>query len=161
MVFRTVLDHVDIKYYLNKIFIAHANKFGKSKREEIVAKLYLEKICLNVIAPKIYEKSYIDTLGNAIFLAKYLKLNNSWPLKNAILIVAKQHYKRVVLCFTSQGFRFEKVDIIPYKIRKDDMVVKRLFYYKYPNIHKMYECFAYIRDVKRIYLMRRFKCHCI
>jgi hypothetical protein len=157
MVFKAVLNHIANRYHLNRIFIAPANKFDGSKREEVVGKLYLKKRgCPNVVIPRCSEKSYVDTLGNAIFLSAYLKLNNLWPLENAILIVAKEHRKRAVLCFTSQGFKFVKIDSIDYEIRKQDRVVRRLFYYKYPNIHKVYEFFAYFRDLIRINFIRRF-----
>jgi len=160
MVFRAVLNHVAKKYNSNNIYIAPANTFGKSEREEIVAKLYLEKKgCSTVIAPNFCKKkkSYIDTLGNAILLASYLKSNNSWPLNNSVLIVAKRHSKRASLCFSSQGFKFVKIESVEYRIRKKDKVVKRLFYYKFPSIHKIYEFLAYLRDVMRIYFIRRFK----
>lgn len=155
-IYRKVLDYVISTYPKYKIFLAPANDFGSRSTEQAVAEKYLKSHNIqNLITVPSIGKNYIDTLGNSKQLKEYLIQNNKWPLPPAILVIAKLHAKRAELCFKSCGFKILKVDSIDYHIPKNEYIVKRLWYYKYPFFHKIYEKLALLRDLLRITLWKR------
>ena len=150
-VFRQVLDHVAQLYRGDfAILIAPANRFGGPQTEQEAARLYLEaKGIADITAPPSPSGRYIDTFGNALLLRRWLFDHGKWPIRPITLVVAKVHAARACLCFQRVGFRVAKLDAVPYEIRKNDPIVRRLFYYRHPSLHRFYEMAATVRDFLR------------
>ena len=94
-------------------------------------------------------KKYIDTRGNARHLREWLSLRDMWPYQPIILISAKHHARRAALCFRKEGFKIAQIVSVPYAIKHDEFIVPRLWYYKHPNLHILYELLAFIYDFLR------------
>lgn len=150
-VYQAVLDSVVTAQKKNHelvIYLAPANDFGGNAPEQMVAKHYLERHGVkNIHAPTPNCNGYIDTMGNGIYLKQYMiDLGIDFPPKEAYLLVAQYHAKRAIFCFEHCGFIFEKIYAVPYNDYEKTPIVKRLFYYHYPVVHRMYECLALLRD---------------
>jgi hypothetical protein len=63
------------------------------------------------------------------------------------------HSRRATLCFSAEGFSISKVERISYRLEREP-IVPRLFYYRHPLLHRMYESVALMRDRARIALER-------
>jgi hypothetical protein len=156
-VFRAVLDAVGARYADHAIFVAPANDFGGPLPEEEVGRLYLlQKGCKHVRAPDRRaggSGGYIDTRGNAVLLREWLEEQGLWPLGPCVLVAADLHSRRATLCFTAEGFSIAKVEKISYRLERES-IVPRLFYYRHPLLHRLYESVALMRDRIRIALER-------
>ncbi len=156
-VYRAVLDAV-LDFYTTHadtvIYLAPANAFGGMVPEHISAKMYLVQrgvMADHIITCTPQLSTYIDTMGNAVFLKQHLCHNNiPVPTCNSHLFVAKYHTRRAGLCFTHCGFKFDKIHSIQYATARNESIVNRLFYYRYPVLHRVYEMLAYVRDYMRI-----------
>ena len=148
-VFKAVLDYlVEIIKNGDNVLIAPANKFGGEKFEQDVAYEYLmsiidSKSIILFKAVKNIEK-YIDTFGNALYLKESLNMNID--KKSFELVCAKYHSFRASYCFKKVGFNITKVHRVQYQI-PSKKIVRRLWYYRYRNIHILYEIVAYMRDI--------------
>jgi uncharacterized SAM-binding protein YcdF (DUF218 family) len=156
-VFRAVLDAVVTLYAAHPIFIAPANDFGGPLPEEEVGRLYLlQRGCQNVTVPDRRasgSEGYIDTRGNATLLREWLEEQGVWPLGPCVLVTAALHSRRAALCFAAEEFSIAKVEKIPYRLESES-IVPRLFYYRLPLVHWVYESVALMRDRIRIALER-------
>ena len=147
-VYRCVLDGVaDIAKVDDTIYLAPANAFGGSETEQEVGHEYLQdQVSCRIISFPSPTGLYIDTRGNARLLRRYLKENNQWPLSNIILIAYHIHMRRAYLIFKQEEFAIsERLDIgrkLP-KSLKSAPIVKRLWYYRFPIVHRIYEVLAY------------------
>lgn len=150
-VFRQVLDHVARIYHGDfVVLVAPANRFGSPQTEQETAQRYLAaKGMAGVTAPPSPSGGYIDTLGNALFLQRWLADRGQWPCCPIILVVAKLHAARALLCFRRIGFKIATVDAVSYEIHGNEQIVKRLFYYRHPLLHRLYEAAAMMRDLLR------------
>ncbi len=148
--YRAVLDHVAAWHASARILLAPANRFGGSCTEQAAASGYLrDKGVLAAEAPDSGDSGYIDTRGNARALRHYLTSCGDWPLPPAVLAVAKLHAHRAAVCFRREGFRLLAIEAIPYTVPTDEAIVSRLWYYRYPAMHRMYEAMALLRDLAR------------
>jgi uncharacterized SAM-binding protein YcdF (DUF218 family) len=156
-VFRAVLDAVGRLYAEHEIFVAPANDFGGPVPEEEAGRLYLLQMgCKHVQVPDRRAGGaggYIDTRGNAALLRKWLEGQGLWPLGPSVLVSAALHSRRATLCFSAEGFRISKVERISYRLEREP-IVPRLFYYRHPLLHWLYESVALMRDRVRIALER-------
>jgi len=147
-IFRQVIEYLSLIIKKNdEIYFAPANSFGLGISEQIAGKNYFQEICENVNEIKIFyasicSKGYIDTLGNATLLKKQFPKLSS---ENIDLISANMHSKRAFFCFKSVGFNIRKLHKVQYEI-VNEKIVRRLWYYKYPKFHQLYEVMAFIKD---------------
>ena len=149
-VYRAVLDHVAATHGDATIILAPANDFGTHRIEHAAAANYLNacgSFC--IVVPASPSGTYIDTRGKARLLREYLEDEGCWPLSPAILVSGIRHAHRASLCFRREGFALLTVEAVPYRIPTDEAIVRRLWYYRYPAWHKLYEALAYIRDFLR------------
>ncbi|MEM9003728.1 MAG: ElyC/SanA/YdcF family protein [Cyanobacteria bacterium P01_F01_bin.86] len=148
-VYRAVLDEVASKHSGEKIYLAPANDFGTGVKEQEVARDYLSGLNgrLDVICVEADAASYIDTRGNAHYFKRYL-IERGVKASNfrIVLIAAKRHLRRAIVCFEKEGFAVEQVHSVEYQVARRERIVSRLFYYKYPFVHSIYEILATIRD---------------
>lgn len=150
-VYRSVLDWAVDHANGKKIYLAPANRFGGSTFEQDAGSAYLERKLIQSIAiPTPDDTHYVDTHGNALLLKKYLKSHRQWPLGPITLVSGKVHAKRAKLCFEYEGFEIANLVAVRYAIPKRERIVNRLFYYRYPALHRIYETLAYLRDRLRL-----------
>lgn len=147
-VYRAVLEAALARPQEDVILLAPANSFGGPLTEEEAAERYLRARGRTgpILRPPPVKNGYIDTRGNARHLRQWLQAEGLWPLPAAILLVAARHASRARLCFGREGFRFQAVEAVPYAIAEDEGLVPRLWYYRWPLIHTLYECLALVRD---------------
>ena len=136
-----IVEHVQPQ---DVIYLAPANKFKGTVSEQSAAKQFLlQKISNKIVSFELNNTQYIDTRGNAIFLKQYLKSNNDWPLDKVILLSYYLHLPRASLVFHQEGFVFDGVPV-HHPLFHPENIVPRLWYYKYPFIHRVYEFTAYM-----------------
>lgn len=150
-VYRAVLDAALARPADDVILLAPANTFGGPLTEEEAAKRYLRAKGRSgpILHPPPVKDGYIDTRGNAHHLRQWLQARQQWPLSRAVLLVAARHSRRAQLCFRREGFCFETVQSVPYSVPDGEGVVPRLWYYRWPVIHCLYELLALVRDALR------------
>lgn len=148
--YRAVLDHVVRAYAGRMIFLAPANDFGLGQHEQTVAERYLADRGVSALAvPTNDANAYVDTRGNARLLRQYLECNQAWPLPRSILVVGFRHARRARLCFLREGFALAGVNAIRYSIPREERIVRRLWFYRFPGLHRLYEVAALLRDAVR------------
>ncbi len=150
-VYRAVLDAVLARPQDDVILLAPANAFGGPLTEEEAGERYLRARGRTgaILRPPQVEGGYVDTRGNARHLREWLQARQTWPLPRARLLVAERHARRALLCFRREGFGFDGVEMIKYEIPAGEGVVPRLWYYRWPLAHRLYECLALVRDAFR------------
>lgn len=147
-VYRAVLDRVAaIARTDDSIYLAPANTFGGEVAEQEAGRRYLSPLTrARVISVESDEPGYIDTRGNARILRRHLELTERWPLPAAALIAYCVHLPRAEASFHQEGFQFEEaVGAGPIVIDRADpahRIVRRLWYYRYPWVHRAYEQLA-------------------
>jgi len=146
--FRAVLDAALAHPAEDVLLLAPANAFGGTLTEEEVAETYLRQAgrCGAILRPPVVGGGYVDTRGNAFHLRRWLESERHWPLARARLLVAESHADRALLCFAKEGFVFEAVERVPYRIPPEEEIVPRLWYHRHPLFHRLYEAAAYLRD---------------
>jgi hypothetical protein len=147
-VYRAVLDAALARPKADRLLLAPANAFGGPVTEEQAAEAYL---CAGgrdggILRPPPVTGGYVDTRGNARHLRQWLQARQGWPLKRAQLLVGRRHARRALLCFRKEGFQIQAVDRIAYAIPRHEGVPPRLWYYRWPLLHRLYEAAAYLRD---------------
>lgn len=149
-VFRQVLDEVGRQVReKDTVYLAPGNSFGGNIPEQEIAKNYLLNICdATVIAPESEWPGYVDTRGNAFYLRMFLEGVRKWPLVNTHLFMAAPHTKRSAICFRKEGFLISGIHPVNIEIG-NEMVVRRLWYYKKLFWHRFYEAGAIIIDALR------------
>ncbi|HJT44535.1 MAG TPA: hypothetical protein VJ750_13670 [Rhizomicrobium sp.] len=147
-VYRAVLDAAARRPPQDIILLAPANSFGGAVTEEEAAERYLRIKGRSgpILRPPPVKDGYVDTRGNARHLREWLQSQQSWPLARTRLLVAERHARRALLCFRREGFTFQAVESIGYVVPNGEMVVPRLWYYRWPLLHRLYEFLAYVRD---------------
>ena len=150
-VYRAVLDAALARPEGEVILLAPANSFGGPLTEEEAAERYLKDAGRTgpIARPPPVGGGYVDTRGNARHLREWLQTQGAWPLSDARLLVAARHAARARLCFGREGFRFQAVQPVPYAVPAHEEVVPRLWYYRWPMIHLLYEWLATVRDAFR------------
>ena len=152
-VYKSVLDFVLREFMNSKIILATANDFGTGQYEEDIAFEYClanNSNSLQIYKPTNLKKNkYIDTRGNAHELRNALVSDNLWPEDGIILVSAELHLSRAVICFKKEGFKICKAIGVKSSNKFRYKLVNRLWYYKYPIVHRVYEKLAYIRDFLR------------
>lgn len=149
-VYRQVLDLVHAKIGATTIYLAPANRFGGPITEQEAAWNYLSRMGRrNLVAPVYQTPPYVDTWGNAVLLRRFLERSEQWPLQPVILAVARRHSRRARFCFERNGFIISDMLTPDYDIPADAQIVSRLWYYRFPVIHRVYESLALMRDMIR------------
>ena len=136
------------------ILLAPANHFGFEIYEQDAAESYLKdcNAALNVVNIPTLEQGYIDTLSNARLLRAYMRENFKNVSLSITLICYKLHARRARSAFESQGFKIvELVETQAEKLGESEKLPLRLFYYRYPFLHKIYEYFALKYQAVMIY----------
>ena len=147
--------------YQLKILLLPANNFGSSKSEEDLGKEYLLKkgIKKNMIIVGFKKsKKYLDTLDNfnqAILYGgkmsgKFFKVSNYLKEGNYKLITSYIHGHRVLRAIKLLKLREPKKVFLIFSTESHDLPL-RIFYYKYPSIHLIYEIFASIYQNLKIF----------
>ncbi len=156
-VYRAVLEKAAEIWKPNQtIYLAPANHFGFEKTEQALGGEFLKKnypkVDVSVIpTDEIWQKNYVDTYMNAVMTHTFFLDNEIDDEIPIILVVGKIHARRAVLAFEKAFFLIEKVIEVDYPdCAKDEKIVRRLFYYNYRWLHKIYEFLAFWRD-KLIY----------
>ena len=154
-VFRAVLDTVVKRYPENLVLVAPANNFnGPISEEEAGRRYLLERGCRKVLAPTRRgspSRNYIDTRDNAKLLREWLEELLLWPIGPCILVSASLHARRAAICFRAEDFEIVRIESVFYEQEREP-IVPRLFYYRHPLLHKLYERLALIRDSVRVAL---------
>jgi hypothetical protein len=143
----------------DRIWLAPANDFGAGKPEDHFGLAYLrEKGCravIGVIDDGIGRRGYLDTLDNASYLRKHLRLTGNWPLGGIILVCNRPHVWRGWLMFRLCGYRIEKVKGSRPAARTGRKMVKRLWFYDVPAAQYIYEAIAIVYDSFRFLLFSK------
>jgi uncharacterized SAM-binding protein YcdF (DUF218 family) len=147
-VYRAVLDAALARPAGDALVLAPANDFGGTLTEEAAAEQYLRARGRTgpILRPAPVGAGYVDTRGNALHLRRWLQAQGRWPLPRARLMVARRHARRALLCFRKEGFVLQGLDAITYAVPPQEGVPPRLWYYRWPSIHRLYEAAAYLRD---------------
>ncbi len=148
-VFRPVLEAAAaMAQESDTVYVAPGNNFGATLYEQEVAADYLRtlKPALTVIAPVIATRGYIDTFGNAEFLKPSLK--HDIASTQFVLVCTQIHSLRAELCFRMAGYRLLRVERVRYPSERE-LVVRRLWYYRYPIAYFMCEILALLRELVR------------
>ncbi len=148
--FRASLDRVVERYRGSRVLVAPANDFGSGASEQAVAATYLRaRGVARIAAPPSPAGGYLDTRGNARELRRHLEREGGWPLGPAILVVARPHARRALLCFRREGFEIAALEAVGYRIPSGERVPRRLWYYRHPVAHALYEAAALLRELAR------------
>ena len=151
-VFRQVLDYVaKIATPATVVYLAPANRFGGMVFEQEAAYAYLtaRSACRRIHCPVYPAQRYVDTLGNARLLRKYLVDRNRWPPGPVDLVCAHTHSYRAHFCFARSGYRIARVHRVPVRVFSGERIVNRLWYYRVTPAHLVYELAAMARDAIR------------
>lgn len=149
-VYRAVLEWVKRELPHRVVYLAPANRFGGTLYEQEAAAEVLLDYSGTVICVPSRGLAYIDTRGNAAQLRDYLVAQALWPLSApALLVSATLHRARASLCFRKEGFALAASIGVHYSVPDHEPIVPRLWYYRHPNQHHIYEIAAYIRDWMR------------
>lgn len=142
--FGLVLDRVaSIARANDQIFIAPANDFGGPLSEQEAAFLYLRsRTTTKIIRFAAASEDYIDTRGNAALLRRFLEAAGLWPLPNPTLVAYRIHMRRAALIFRQEGFEFKSLLPVDGAFDQGKVPVARLWYIRYPRVHKLYEMLA-------------------
>ncbi len=156
-IYRQVLDFtLRVARPEDEVYLAPANAFGGPVTEEQAARRYLSdrqapfrlfhpghNLPANVTKP-----AYIDTLDNARLLREAL----GTAAGEFELVCASHHAPRASWCFRRTGFTLTTVHRVTCRALAEP-VPPRLFYYRYPILHRLYERLAFARD----FLMARLR----
>lgn len=134
------------------IYLAPANRFGYQITEQEAARKYLIDNDFSessiICCPSIGDY-YLDTRENAFRLRGYLEGTGQWPLGDVCLVATAIHSKRANFWFVEAGFSVVEMVGIGYVPARNDLFVPRLWYYKFPLVHRTYEKLALWRDTFR------------
>ena len=149
----SVINFVKSRHSMATVYLAPANNFGGELTEQEIAQKYLKKHGIQNVNCFVAEtNNYIDTLGNATLLKNYLLDNKiPFPLKDCHLFVAHIHARRAIFNFERIGFIFKDIHLINYDEYEKTPIVRRLFYYRYSFLHRLYETIALLRDIIRLW----------
>ena len=147
--------------YQLKILLLPANNFGSSKSEEIMGKEYLFKKGIKknmVIVGCKNKKKYLDTLDNfnQVLLyegkikGKSFKVSNYLKEGNYKLITSYIHGHRVLRAIKLLKLAEPRKVFLIFSTESNNLPL-RIFYYKYPSIHYIYEIFASIYQNLKIF----------
>lgn len=152
-VYRWVLDWVaDNVEAGDRILLAPANKFGGQVSEQEAARRYLEGrgVGSSIVCFEADSDSYIDTRGNARLLREHLKRSGDWPPPRAILISYVLHLPRAGIVFRHEGFDIETYVAVTPPHFTAGPIVRRLWYYRWPVCHRLYEAGARLASRLRV-----------
>lgn len=143
-VYRAVLDWIAARVPPEDcIYLAPANRFGGGTTEQEAGRQYLEPITkAEIVAGPSRAPDYIDTRGNARLLRRELEAAGRWPLANAHLVSYTLHLPRALEVFVQEGFSVEQAHGVMLGDTVPSPIVGRLWYYRYPLIHRGYEAVA-------------------
>ena len=146
-VFKQVLEYTSSAVVQgDRVFFAPANSFGTGSTEQKIGGNFLKELIqdkrITISLQDMQYKKYIDTFENAILLMRQYPELKNLPIQ---LVVANIHSYRAKYCFKMAGFKIKKIHRVRYKIFNEP-IVNRLWYYRYPYIHCIYELIALLWD---------------
>ena len=141
-VYRAVLDFVATNYRDQHILLAPANKFGLGISEQECARRYLLSRGLNPTSFEHNSAQYIDTFDNLSLLIQYLHAQDKAIQGNSMILCGIRHQRRVAAAAKLLGMSYGSVLGVDYHIPRDEKIVRRLWYYKFPRVHNCYEAIA-------------------
>jgi uncharacterized SAM-binding protein YcdF (DUF218 family) len=137
----------------DRILLAPANRFGGEVAEHEAARDYLRArgLAAPVVCFEVDPTGYIDTRGNARLLRRHLEQHGEWPVERGVLVSYHHHLRRAGIVFRQEGFRWEsQVPVVPERFVPEP-IVGRLWYYRVPALHAVYEFGA--RQASRLRLI--------
>ena len=141
-VYRQVLDRLTQKVGPgDRILLAPANRFGGEVSEQEAARRYLvaHGLTVGVVCFEVDVGSYVDTRGNARLLRRHLEDTGQWPLERCVLVSYHRHLPRARIVFRQEGFAWESsLPVRPERFLSEP-IVARLWYYRTPALHALYE----------------------
>ena len=163
--YRNVLKKAIEESYKNKlkILLLPANNFGSLKSEEEMGKDYLLKRGIKknmIIIGCKKDKRYLDTLDNFNQVNLYggkiggksFKVHKYLESGNYNLFTSNMHARRVLKVIKLLKMGKPKRIFLISSVESGSLP-KRIFYYKYPIIHNLYEIFANIHlNLKMLWL---------
>jgi hypothetical protein len=155
-VYRAVLEWVAREAgAADRIYLAPANPFGGDVTEQEAGRRYLTPLTsAAIVCPPTIGDGYVDTRGNAIQLRRELVHTDRWPLPPANLVAYAVHLPRSVEAFSQEGFAIARAHAVgPVPIDRASAgtrIVRRLWYYRYPALHRVYERLALGMTRRRI-----------
>lgn len=148
-IYRAVLDWLaEHAQAGDRIYLAPANRFGGEVSEQEAAGRHLRpRTAADVIVCPTGETGYIDTRGNARGLRQHLQEIGAWPPPPVHLVAYDLHLPRAVVAFREEGFEIAAADAVgrqrvDFGNRNAIRIVRRLWYYRYPRVHALYERIA-------------------
>jgi uncharacterized SAM-binding protein YcdF (DUF218 family) len=136
----------------DRILLAPANRFGGDVSEQEAARRYLASLesTVQVVCFEVDDRRYVDTRGNARLLRRHLEDAGEWPLGHCVLVSYHRHLPRAEIVFRQEGFVWDAR--LP--VRPDPFVpepiVGRLWYYRTPALHAVYELGARLLSRLRV-----------
>lgn len=147
-VYRQILDYtLHIVRDGDTIYLAPANSYGGKSEHELGYEYirHANRREVMIYCPEVTYNHYIDTLGNALHLRKFLQKTGDERI-TFDLVCAYLHSYRASYCFRKQGFKIRCVHRVFYHTENEN-IVSRWWYYKYKPLHILYETAAFLRDI--------------
>jgi len=141
-VYRAVLDRVlDESAPGDRILLAPANRFGGEVSEQEAARRYLAErgATAGIVCFEVDDRRYVDTRGNARLLRRHLEEAGEWPLAGGVLVSFHRHLPRAALVFAQEGFAVDSTLPVAPPRFAPETIVGRLWYYRFPVLHAVYE----------------------
>jgi uncharacterized SAM-binding protein YcdF (DUF218 family) len=141
-VYRQVLDRLAREVDPgDRILLAPANRFGGDISEQEAARRHLAAhgSTVEVICFEVDDARYVDTRGNARLLRRRLEDNGQWPLERCVLVSNHRHLARAEIVFRQEGFAWESSLPVSPEPFVPEPIVSRLWYYRTPTLHALYE----------------------
>jgi uncharacterized SAM-binding protein YcdF (DUF218 family) len=141
-VYRQVLDRLTREVDPgDRILLAPANRFGGEVSEQEAARRYLAGLgrTLGVVCFEVDDGRYVDTRGNARLLRRHLEDAGEWPLEHCVLVSYHRHLPRARIVFRQEGFVWDSSLPVRPEAFVPEPIVGRLWYYRFPALHTVYE----------------------
>lgn len=130
------------------IYLAPGNRFGGDTREDVMAASCLSHLTVGAVVTVPEEdlpRRYLDTSDNAVLLRRWLAKRGTWPIGEVVVYCTAAHARRVRTCFERAGFVLASVVGAKSTVepsRHEARIVRRLWYYRFPVLHRQYERLA-------------------
>lgn len=151
--YRWVLDWVASNLGSDdEVLLAPANRFGGEVSEQEAARRYLFGlgVSASIVCFEADVGAYIDTRGNARLLRRHLEDAGRWPPPRATLVSYALHLPRARLVFRQEGYALERCVPVPPPRFVPGSIVRRLWYYRVPALHRLYEAGARLASRLRL-----------
>ena len=156
------------------ICLLPGNKFGSSNFEQFWALNYLINKHIKpelILIGESRGKKYLTTRDNFLMAIKYgfrtylenkkIFLNEKIIKGEYTLISSHLHIDRALLILNANSFKKPNQILVSYS-NEEQFITKRLFYYQFPIIRMIYECFLMTRlffEIKLKFFLKKTKKH--